>query len=196
MVAADTLVSDLTTAQRRAEADLEPVRERRARNQHRIDSGQVPDPKALSAMIEEVEHLGTRIAVLEDAELEVMQQLEDATERRAELGRRMEALQARLATYQAARDTKIADIDVEGRELVRERKQLLPEIGKDLLALYDKLRASHGSGAAALEQRRCLGCQIEVNASDLRRFAAAAPEEVLRCEECGRILVRTAASGI
>uniref|UniRef100_UPI0018D24776 zinc ribbon domain-containing protein n=1 Tax=Auraticoccus cholistanensis TaxID=2656650 RepID=UPI0018D24776 len=189
-------MSDLTTAQRRAEADLEPVRERRARNQQRIDAGQVPDPKALAAMVEEVEHLGTRIAVLEDAELEVMEQLEEAQERRAELGRQAEALEAKLATYRAARDAKIADIDAEGRELVAERKRLAPGIGKDLLTLYDRVRTSQGSGAAALEQGRCSGCRIDVDAADLRRFAAAPADEVLRCGECGRILVRTARSGL
>jgi predicted nucleic acid-binding Zn-ribbon protein len=44
--------------------------------------------------------------------------------------------------------------------------------------------------------RRCTGCQLEVNAADLGTFAAAADDEVLRCEECSRILVRTAQSGL
>ncbi|MDN5726748.1 MAG: nucleic acid-binding protein, partial [Propionibacteriales bacterium] len=37
---------------------------------------------------------------------------------------------------------------------------------------------------------------LDVNAADLRTYAAAAADEVLRCEECGRILVRTEDSGI
>lgn len=196
IVAAETRESDLQTAQRRAEADLEPVRERRVRNQQRIDSGAIGDPKALRAMIEEVAHLGTRISTLEDAELEVMEELEAATALRTELGRQAEEIAQALAGHVRSRDLKVAEVDVEGRELTRERRAVATEIPADLLALYDKLRAGVGSGAAALQQRRCLGCQIEVNASDLRRFATAAPEEVLRCEECGRILVRTARSGL
>ncbi|WP_199539129.1 zinc ribbon domain-containing protein [Desertihabitans brevis] len=196
MVAADTRVSDLETALRRAEADLEPVRQRRTRDQERIDGGTAGDPKALRAMIEEVEHLAARIATLEDAELEVMEALETATAERAELGRRAEALEQQLATYRAARDTKVADIDAEGRGLVRERNQLAPQLPADLLALYDKLRAAHGSGAAALRQRRCQGCLIELNAADLRAFAEAPADQVLRCEECSRILVRTPESGL
>ncbi|SDE57326.1 zinc ribbon domain-containing protein [Auraticoccus monumenti] len=196
IVAAGTRVSDLQTAQRRAEADLEPVRERRVRNQHRIDSGAIADPKALRAMIEEVEHLGTRITTLEDAELEVMEELEAATALREVLGRQADEIAEKLAGHVRSRDLKVADVDVEGRELTRERRAVAAEIPADLLTLYDKLRASMGSGAAALEQRRCRGCQIEVNASDLGRFTAAAPDEVLRCEECGRILVRTARSGL
>ena len=79
LVAADTIVSDLEREQAKAESDLEPVRERLVRNRKRIADGTVPDPKALSAMVEEVEHLKKRIGDLEDAELEVMEQLESAT---------------------------------------------------------------------------------------------------------------------
>jgi predicted nucleic acid-binding Zn-ribbon protein len=53
-----------------------------------------------------------------------------------------------------------------------------------------------GVGAAELRQRRCTGCQLEINAAELREFAAAAEDEVLRCEECGRILIRTVNSGL
>ena len=57
--------------------------------------------------------------------------------------------------------------------------------------------ASHGGvGAAELRARRCTGCQLDINAADLRVYAAAAADEVLRCEECSRILVRTAQSGL
>ncbi|HJV14219.1 MAG TPA: C4-type zinc ribbon domain-containing protein, partial [Propionibacteriaceae bacterium] len=60
-----------------------------------------------------------------------------------------------------------------------------------------KIGASHGGiGAAELRQRRCTGCQLEINAADLRTFSAAAEDEVLRCEECGRILIRTPQSGL
>ena len=51
-------------------------------------------------------------------------------------------------------------------------------------------------GAAALVRRRCTGCSLDLTAADLGSIAKASPDEVLRCEECNRILVRTAESGI
>ena len=78
LVAAETRISDLELEQAKAETDLEPVRERLSRNQTRITNGAVADPKALSSMLEEVTHLKKRINDLEDAELEVMEQLEAA----------------------------------------------------------------------------------------------------------------------
>ena len=57
-------------------------------------------------------------------------------------------------------------------------------------------RIRHQEKLAELRARRCTGCQLDINAADLRVYAAAADDEVLRCEECSRILVRTAQSGL
>ena len=59
-----------------------------------------------------------------------------------------------------------------------------------------RVRAHSGTGAAPLVQRRCGGCRLDLNAVDLSRIRNAPEDEVLRCEECGRILVRTEESGL
>jgi predicted nucleic acid-binding Zn-ribbon protein len=197
LVAADTRISDLELDQEKAETDLEPVRERLSRNQARITNGAVADPKALSSMVEEVDHLKKRISDLEDAELEVMEQLETAMTSREKLRTRAEEVDADLAEAVADRDRQLAALDAEVSELRGKRAETAASIPDDLLALYEKIGASHGGvGAAELRARRCTGCQLEVNAADLRAFSAAAEDEVLRCEECGRILIRTAQSGL
>ena len=197
LVAADTAVSDLELEQTKAESDLEPVRERLDRNQRRIADGSVPDAKALASMVAEVDHLKKRIGDLEDAELEVMEQLESAVADRERLRARAVELEHALAQTSARRDEQLATIDAEIGQRQATRRDIAPEIDPALLGLYDKVAASHGGvGAAELRTRRCTGCQLEVNAADLGRFAAAAEDEVLRCEECSRILVRTAKSGL
>jgi predicted nucleic acid-binding Zn-ribbon protein len=47
-----------------------------------------------------------------------------------------------------------------------------------------------------IQHKRCSGCQLSIGAADLARMAAAPSDEVLRCEECNRILVRTSESGL
>ncbi len=196
-VAVSTQVTDLELEQRQAETDLDPVRARLVRNQQRIDSGAVPDPKALTAMIEEVEHLKRRISDLEDAELEVMQALETAQSDRDDLAEARAGIDAELSKIIARRDEQVREIDARAVELKTERTGLLALLPQPLLARYEKSRAAHsGLGAAALRQRRCTGCQLEANAADLRNYAAAPADEVLSCEECGRILVRTPESGL
>lgn len=197
LVAAETAISDLELEQAKAENDLEPVRDRLTRNQARIANGTVADPKALSSMVEEVSHLKRRISDLEDAELEVMEQLEAAVASREALRARIDQVDDSLIETTAERDRQLAALDAEMGGLRAERAEITPLIPADLIALYDKIGASHrGIGAAELRQRRCTGCQLEINAADLRAFAAAAEDEVLRCEECGRILIRTPQSGL
>jgi uncharacterized protein len=197
LVATETAISDLELEQAKAENDLEPVRERLTRNQARIANGTVADPKALSSMVEEVSHLKRRISDLEDAELEVMEQLEAAGASRETLRARMDRVDDTLAETTAERDRQLAALDAEMGGLRAERTEIAPLIPAELLALYDRIGASHaGIGAAELRQRRCTGCQLEINAADLRAFSAAAEDEVLRCEECGRILIRTPESGL
>jgi predicted nucleic acid-binding Zn-ribbon protein len=197
LVAAQTAVSDLEADQARAESDLEPVRERLERNRRRIADGTVADPKALSSMIEEVEHLKKRISDLEDAELEVMEALEEATATRDRRQSETAVLAQRDQELTARRDQQLAAIDADIASRRRERESLVPQLPADLVALYTRVAASHGGvGAAELVQRRCTGCRLEVNAAELRAFAAAPEDEVLRCEECSRILVRTDNSGL
>ncbi len=40
------------------------------------------------------------------------------------------------------------------------------------------------------------GCRLTLNASDLGIIAKLPTDEVVRCEECNRILVRTGESGL
>ena len=197
VIAAETTISDLELEQAKAETDLDPVRERLSRNQVRIANGTVADPKALSSMVDEVSHLKKRISDLEDAELDVMEQLEAAVTDRETLRGRMAQGDNDLVETIAERHRQLAALDGEMGGLRAERAVLVPLIPTDLLTLYDRIGASHGGvGAAELRQRRCTGCQLEINAADLRAFSAAPEDEVLRCEECGRILIRTPQSGL
>ena len=106
-------------------------------------------------------------------------------------------MQEQRAAAAARRDDVVAAIDAEASSTATMRRTLAGQIAADLVALYDKIRAQQaGIGAAQLVRRQCTGCRLELNNIDLARFRDAAPTEVLRCEECGRILVRTPESGL
>ena len=95
------------------------------------------------------------------------------------------------------RDELFGEIDAEIAASRAARAAVAPDVGAELLALYEKIRASSdGVGAAALHRARCEGCHLTVNPSELGQLRAAPPDAVLRCEECRRILVRTPDSGL
>lgn len=196
LVRAQTALDDVERDVAKAEGDVAQVRERMARNQSRLDSGQ-GTPKDLTALQHEIDSLVRRQGILEEEQLEVMERAEALSATRDEVAQRETAARERVAAAEQARDAVIAEVDAQREETERARESVLPGIGTDLLALYDKVGQQVGGiGAAALVARRCTGCNLELGPVDLDAIRAKAADDVVRCEECRRILVRTAESGL
>ena len=190
------VVDDLTVEQAKADREVEQVKARRERDRTRMDTGQITNPKDLERMQHELVSLERRITTLEDAELEVMEQLEEAQQVLDGLGIRADDIDARLAELVTRRDEKRTGIDASLDEVAAARGPAIEGMPEDLLALYERLREQKGIGAALLRARQCGGCNMTLDASELSRIRSADPEEVIRCEECQRILVRTDESGL
>ncbi|NYJ74360.1 zinc ribbon domain-containing protein [Allobranchiibius huperziae] len=196
VVLARTALSDVDREITRADVDVQQVRDRAARNQSRLDAGQ-GTAKDLQALQHELEALARRQGDLEEIELEVM---ERAEELRTTLARREEELEtgrARLDKLEGERGGELRELTTERERITADRSNVAAGVGQDLLDLYTRIREQRGGiGAAALSQRRCGGCGLEIDQSELARIRGAADDEVLRHDECGRILVRTAESGL
>jgi predicted nucleic acid-binding Zn-ribbon protein len=195
LVAAQTEASDIQRELTKAEADVEQVRQRAARDQARLEAGQ-GGHKELESLQHELATLGRRQSELEDAELEVMERLETVTSTVQRLEAERDTLQGDVDAVAARRDAALADLSAERDKLVRDRVGMVAGLDAALIALYEKVRESTGTGAAMLRARRCEGCRLELNPQELQRIRAAEPDEVVRCEECRRILVRTGESGL
>ena len=98
---------------------------------------------------------------------------------------RDERQQGQVARYVRAGET--------GRDA--RRTELVSGLDAELLALYDRQRASSGIGAGRLIGGRCGGCRIELDRGEMARIMAASDDEVLRCSECGAILLRVRGPG-
>jgi predicted nucleic acid-binding Zn-ribbon protein len=191
-----TEVDDLTRDQRRADADVEQVKARRARDQQRLDSG-VGNPKDLERLQHELVSLDRRVSELEDAELEVMERLETAQAALTDVRSRMQQVATAGRELTATREDRLAALQAEAEKVTRERSDAVAGLPTDLLALYERLRGQRGGvGAAHLRARRCEGCSLELDSAELARIAGQGSDEVVHCEECGRILVRTGESGL
>ena len=191
------LVDDLTREQRKADADVEQVKARRVRDQQRLDSGAVSHPKELQRLQHEMVSLDRRINELEDAELEVMERLETAQQEVTALEQRLADADRRIAELTEARENRMAGLREQAGTVRRDRAAKAGDMPAELLTLYDRLREQKGGvGAALLRARRCGGCSLELNSAELADVAKKPSDEVVRCDECGRILVRTGESGL
>jgi predicted nucleic acid-binding Zn-ribbon protein len=189
-------LDDVAGDQRRLENEVDTVQSRAKRDDQRLASGGLP-AKDLEGLQHEIVSLGRRQSTLEDELLEIMEQRETIESEIASIAARRAALAADGTDLTASRDATFAEIDGAVAQRQADRRTIAAELPTDLIALYDKVRASSGGvGAAMLRHRRCEGCHLELAGSELGSARAAAPELVLRCDNCRRILVRTDESGL
>ncbi|NDA82186.1 MAG: hypothetical protein EBY01_03870, partial [Actinobacteria bacterium] len=182
--------SDVEAELRRAESDVEQVVGRIEKDQKLIDSGTV-SAKDLENLLGELKSLGRRKEELEEVELEVMVRLEEINARITEHSSERDRFESEANAHAAERDNALAEIDSARTSLLADRQEIESGISKELIELYLKVRELNGGvGAAKLENGQCLGCHLQINAVEVTRIKALPDDEVVRCDECRRILVR------
>ncbi len=195
VVDAQTRVGDIAAEQRRLESDVETVRARAARDEVRLHAGGLP-ARELGSLQHEIATLARRQSTLEDELLDVMERVEEAEAVLRDATQRLDAVTAEQRKLESERDAAFAEIDQAAGRRKPERVAIASELPAELLALYERARTQSGTGAALLRQRRCEACHIELSGSELSAVRHADPDEVVRCDNCRAILVRTAESGL
>lgn len=186
----ETELADVAIDLRRSENDVEQVEDRMKKDETRLTSGQ-GSPKELEQLQHELVTLGKRKADLEDSELEVMVKYDGIKARVDELLNDQVGLKKLELELNVRLENAKTEIDKTLADLSTARGALTPKIDSPLLELYEKVRSSaDGIGAALLIGNKCDGCHLAINAVELERIKGLAPDEVIRCEECRRILVR------
>jgi predicted nucleic acid-binding Zn-ribbon protein len=194
---ADTSLSDLDRELSRAERDVDQVRVRIDKDNERLQAGQVSNARELESLQSEVVSLKRRQGDLEEVVLELMERREAAQTQRDTSAAEAESAAAETAAVTGRRDAARAEIEEQAAKAIAARATVVAVIPADLLALYDKIRATSGGRAAAeLRRGQCGGCREMLSSMELSEVRGAAPDEVVRHEECRRILIRTADSGL
>jgi predicted nucleic acid-binding Zn-ribbon protein len=178
----------------RLESEIDGVRKREDRDRGLLDSGSV-NPKQLGDLQHELGTLERRQASLEDSLLEVMERREQLAAEHQDEQRGAEELGRELLAAEEVRDEVSAQIQATRTGRAERRTELVADLDPELLKLYERQRASAGVGAARLTGGRCGACRIELDRGELARITVAPDDEVLRCSECGAILLRARGSG-
>jgi predicted nucleic acid-binding Zn-ribbon protein len=195
LVRAEISAEDLGREYRRIESEVTGMANREAKDSKQLAAGGLA-PKALSELQHELAGLGRRRAVFEDELLTLMEQQEAVEAERDRAAATISHLEEKVADARVRRDESLATIEEDMTRAREKRDTLAGEIDADLLAVYDQQRANGRIGAGLLRARRCGACRMELDRGTIASISAALSDEVIRCEECGAILVRTAESGI
>ena len=194
-VGVEITLDDLDRDIRKLEREVEAVRNREEKDRKLLASGTV-SPKQMTELQHELDTLTRRQSILEDEELEVMERREASAADRDHAGSQLSKVEDELVDARRRHGDAVADLDTSEKRCQADRAGMGNEFPADLLTVYERQRASRGAGAALLQARRCGACRMELDRNLMAQFAAAPAEQVLRCEECGAILVRTKESGL
>jgi uncharacterized protein len=179
---------EIVREQSRLENEIESLSSKTAREEQRLFSGRVSNPKELSSLQAEIDMLRRRGASLEDELLEVMVQRDgvEAT---------LSSLQAERTGAAAQRDglsERVGEltraIDAQLQEHNARRESIAQTLPGDLVDTYERIRdAKGGVGAAALVGDTCQGCHTKLPAREVERLRAE--RGLQRCDNCRRIVV-------
>jgi predicted nucleic acid-binding Zn-ribbon protein len=195
-VRAEVETADLDRDIARLEREVDAVRQRSQKDQDRLTDGRLP-ARELVALEHEMVSLKRRQSELEDSELELMEKRETAQASLDSVDAKISSARERREAAEAKRDLALGEISKEEDWKAASRKPLVADLPAELVTLYDQIRVQHGGlGAAMVRHGRCGGCRLELDNADRARVRSAAPDEIVRCEECRRIMVRTAESGL
>ena len=186
-------LEDLEGQAAKLESEIDSVRQREDRDRSLLDNA--TNTKQVTELQHELDTLQRRQSSLEDSLLEIMERREELQGEQSAALTEIDDLHTSLATAQQARDAAIAELDETRHARSSRRDELASQLAADLMALYERQRAGGGPGAGALQGRRCGACRIEIDRGELARISAAPEDEVLRCPECGAILLRTKDNG-
>jgi uncharacterized protein len=187
-------LEDLDGQVAKFESEIDAVRQREDRDRSLLAGGTV-DAKQLTELQHELETLERRQASLEDSLLEVMERREELQSQQAGELAQIDELQSKLTEAQRASDAARNEIDQLRHQSASRRDELVSALDNDLVALYERQRSHGGAGAGLLQGRRCGACRIEIDKGELARISAAAEDDLLRCPECGAILLRVKGTG-
>jgi predicted nucleic acid-binding Zn-ribbon protein len=182
----------LLATQKDLEAQIATVNERRTGIEQRMYAATGSSTRDLQAMSEEVKHLGERRAELEELELVAMVDQEPIDAELATLAATRAPMDDEAATMRAQVAQDAAEIDAELAVATSTRASEAALLPAALAARYETLRTRlKGSGVARLVGHQCGGCHLELSSGEIERIKAQAPDTVVTCDQCGRILVPT-----
>jgi hypothetical protein len=187
LINARTKFENLEMDARKADDNLHMVEERIARDEERLN--QTSSSKDAQGMQSEIESLTRRKGELEEVELEILEQLEQAKTELDEITSKKEKLSQEMSSLQTAIQAQVDDLKSRGRKLTADRETLVSKVPAEALDRY-KVLAAKQIAVGQVENRACSACRMGLTANTIDALSSLAEDEVGSCPECLAIIVR------
>jgi predicted nucleic acid-binding Zn-ribbon protein len=187
LISARTTVENLEANQKRIDDDLHLVEARIARDKDRLN--QTSSPKDAVGIQSEIESLTRRKNELEDTELEVLAELEDAGKILKVISERRDGINTAMNELQSEIQVKVDELKSKGRKLTADKEILVGKISAEVLAAYELL-SKRQIAVGQVVNRSCSACRMGLTASAIDGLSSLAEDEIGHCPECQAMMVR------
>jgi predicted nucleic acid-binding Zn-ribbon protein len=166
----------------------------RAREDHRtklrsrereLMSGRIRNPTELMQMSEEVQHMKARFADEEEAELRLMEDAEIADDNMREATAELDAARAQAAAEAPGLESDLSGFRSELAEVEAEKEQVWAEVPPAARTAFTRQRVH--PAVAEVRNNQCTACRVTVTSRGMQMLRQG--DEIVHCENCGRILV-------
>lgn len=191
-VAAAAALGALEQEERQLEAEVTDAAARAKSVEDDLYSGRVSASKELAALQTDLEGSRSRLAALEERELELMEAVEAATADLANLDARsaeIETVNQALAERVAAAEARI---DAALERLEDARSGFCAQVEVQLLAAYEKRRLNErlaGHVTTELVGNKCGRCKVTLPITEVTRLKGAGPDAFVVCASCHRLIL-------
>jgi predicted nucleic acid-binding Zn-ribbon protein len=185
---AEARAAQEVTAARVRESDheREAHRTRLRTREKELMSGRIRNPTELMQMSEEVQHMRARFAEEEDAELKLMEDADSADQAVRDAIADLEQVRRQSASEEPELRQDLATWSAELAEVETERDAIWEQVPKAAQTTYSRMRIQ--PKVAQVVNGQCAACRVTVTSRGMQMLRTG--DELVTCENCGRILVR------
>jgi predicted nucleic acid-binding Zn-ribbon protein len=149
-------------------------------------SGRIRSPSELLQMSDEVKHMKARFAEEEDAEMKLMEDADAADEAVREATNQLEQARKQSAAEEPEIRSELETWTAELGEVESERDAVWEQVPPAAQTAYTRMRMR--PAVAQVINNQCSACHVTVTSSGMQKLRGG--DELVHCENCGRILVR------
>lgn len=169
------------------EDKVEAQRIKRKTDQAALFSGRIKNPKELQDLQRETEALKKYIAQLEDEQLEIMIEYEEAEKIRNQAEKRLAQAKGKAIEDNAALSSEKIKLESDLERFLREKQAVIQSISPASYQLYTGLRKSkRGIAIATITDGCCSICGQSMTPADLQSIRSSS--QLVFCPSCGRII--------
>ena len=178
---------DASSSLKQSEAEVEKQRIKIEQNEANLYSGNVQNPKELQDLQMDVASLKKHLGTLEERELEVMIQVEEAEKVLQSANEKTEQTRTRLKEQNTDLTNESEALNKDLQRLESERSAVISDIDEGSIKVYDQLRQKkRGVAVTSISENSCDACGSTVISS--QQQGARSNSQLFYCSTCGRIL--------